>query len=57
VHPHVDPREIPYFWLQFQRGPRDNAGDSETAIIGACGIAVTPLRFEHTDDSDFSLFV
>jgi 5'-nucleotidase len=55
VHPYVDPREIPYFWLQFQRGPRDDADDSETAIIGAGAIAVTPLRFERTDDSAFSL--
>src|ERR1700674_290561 len=55
VHPHVDPRGIPYFWLQFKRGPRDNPDDSETAIVSAGGIAVTPLRFERTDATAFSL--
>ena len=55
VCPHVDPRGIPYFWLQFQRGPRDNPEDSETAIVGAGGIAVTPLRFERTDDHAFNV--
>lgn len=55
VHPHVDPRDIPYFWLKFRRSRRDNPNDSETAIVAAGRIAVTPLRFERTDDSTFSL--
>jgi 5'-nucleotidase len=54
VQPHVDPRAIPYFWLHFKRGRRENPADSETAIIRAGGIAVTPLRFERTDDGAYA---
>ena len=50
VEPHVDPRAIPYYWLRFRRGPRDDAPGSETAVVLAGGIAVTPLRFERTHD-------
>lgn len=47
----VDPRNLPYFWLRFQREARDNPPGSETAVIAAGAIAVTPLRFERTDES------
>jgi 5'-nucleotidase len=50
VRAHVDPRAIPYFWLQFGRGPREDAPDSETAVVLSGGISVTPLRFERTDE-------
>ncbi|WP_454726562.1 MULTISPECIES: 5'/3'-nucleotidase SurE [Cupriavidus] len=50
VRPHVDPRGIPYHWLQFSRGPRPDAPDSEAMVIGQGGISVTPLRFERTDE-------
>lgn len=50
VRAHVDPRAIPYYWLQFGRGPREDAPDSETAVITSGGVSVTPLRFERTDD-------
>jgi 5'-nucleotidase len=46
----VDPRGIPYHWLRIRRGPRENAPDTETAVVMAGGVAVTPLRFERTDD-------
>jgi 5'-nucleotidase len=45
-----DPRGIAYHWLQFRRGPRANPPDSEVAAIRAGRIAVTPLRFERTDE-------
>jgi len=37
-------------WLQFRRGPGLNAEGTEAAAIAAKRIAVTPLRFERTDD-------
>ncbi|MGO4326039.1 5'/3'-nucleotidase SurE [Cupriavidus sp. 2TAF22] len=50
VRAHVDPRGIPYHWLQFSRAPRPDTQDSEAVVIGRGGISVTPLRFERTDD-------
>jgi 5'-nucleotidase len=49
----VDPRGVEYHWLRFERGPRENALDSETAVVMAGGVSVTPLRFERTDDIEF----
>lgn len=54
VESHVDPRAIAYHWLRFKRGSRDNSADSETAVLRAGGIAVTPLRFERTDDTVYT---
>ena len=51
VEPLADPRGIPYFWLRFQRAKRDNPPGSETAIVLAGGVSVTPLRFERTDEA------
>ena len=45
----ADPRGIAYHWLQFRRGPRENAPESEVTAIAAGRISVTPLRFERTD--------
>jgi len=50
VLPHVDPRGFAYHWLRFQRGPRENAPDSETAVVAAGRVSVTPLYFERTDE-------
>jgi len=49
--PQVDPRGFPYYWLKFKRARRDDAPDSETTVVMAGGVAVTPLRFERTDDA------
>jgi len=49
----VDPRDVPYHWLRFRRGPRENAAETETAVVLAGGVAVTPLRFERTDDAAY----
>lgn len=46
----TDPRGNDYHWLRFRRGPGPNTEDSEAAAIAAKRIAVTPLRFERTDD-------
>lgn len=49
----VDPRGIDYYWMRFARGERENAPDSETAVIARGGISVTPLFFERTDEGAF----
>lgn len=48
VVPEVDPRGIDYFWLRFRREPRENAPDSETAVVGSKRVSVTPLHFDRT---------
>lgn len=50
VRAHVDPRGIPYHWLQFARGPRPDVDDAEAMVVGRGAVSVTPLRFERTDD-------
>ncbi|MBB3009851.1 5'/3'-nucleotidase SurE [Cupriavidus alkaliphilus] len=52
VRAHVDPRGIPYHWLQFSRGPRPDAEDTEAMVLGRGCISVTPLRFERTDEEE-----
>jgi len=46
----TDPRGKDYHWLQFRRSGRENAPDSETAVVAAGGISVTPLMFERTNE-------
>jgi 5'-nucleotidase len=50
VVPRTDPRGLTYHWLQFHRESVENAPDTETAVVRAGGIAVTPLRFERTNE-------
>jgi 5'-nucleotidase len=50
----VDPRGLDYFWLRFQRGPRENAPDSETAVVASRRVSVTPLHFDRTDAATFA---
>lgn len=50
VVPRTDPRGLTYHWLQFHREEVDNAPDTETAMVRAGAIAVTPLRFERTNE-------
>jgi 5'-nucleotidase len=50
VIPRTDPRGLTYHWLQFHREAVENAPDTETAVVRAGGVAVTPLRFERTND-------
>lgn len=50
VRAHVDPRGIPYHWLQFSRGPRPDVDDAEAMVVSRGAVSVTPLRFERTDD-------
>lgn len=50
VLPQVDPRGLSYHWLRFQRGTRENAPDSETAVVASGRVSVTPLYFDHTGE-------
>lgn len=54
VLPQTDPRGLPYHWLRFKRGARENAPDSETAAVASGRISVTPLHFERTDERTFA---
>jgi 5'-nucleotidase len=44
----IDPRGFDYSWLHITRGQHADAIGSETEVIAAGGIAVTPLQFERT---------
>lgn len=46
----TDPRGLPYHWLQFHRGAKDEVPGSETETIQKGRISVTPLRFERTGE-------
>ena len=50
VVPRTDPRTLAYHWLQFHREAAENASDTQKAVVRAGGIAVTPLRFERTNE-------
>ncbi|WP_428376512.1 5'/3'-nucleotidase SurE [Lichenicoccus sp.] len=51
----ADPRTLDYHWLQISRRLRRDAADSEAAALDNRAIAVTPLRFERTDDAVLEL--
>lgn len=53
VDSRTDLRGGEYHWLHFRRGPRDNPPDAESVQVNAGRIAVTPLRFERTDEGAF----
>jgi len=44
----IDPRGVDYSWLHITRGQHADAIGSETEVIAAGGITVTPLQFERT---------
>jgi len=50
----IDPRGGDYSWLHITRGQCMDAMGSETAVISAGGIAVTPLQFERTAEQVWS---
>jgi 5'-nucleotidase len=50
----TDPRGFEYHWLRFHREPRQEAPDTEAAVVAAGGIAVTPLQFERTAEGALS---
>ena len=50
----IDPRGLDYSWLHITRGQQADAMGSETEVIAAGGIAVTPLQFERTAEQVWS---
>ena len=53
--PQVDPRGLEYHWLRVQRGARENSADSETAVVAAGRVSVTPIYFDRTDEGAFAV--
>ncbi len=50
----LDPRGIEYHWINFRRGPREQGADSDADAIDAGRIAVTPIRYDRTDEAAFA---
>jgi 5'-nucleotidase len=46
-----DPRSLDYHWLQIRRNSKQDAPNSETALVAAGRVSVTPLQFERTDEA------
>jgi 5'-nucleotidase len=53
VDTRVDPRGATYHWLNFRRGPREQAPESDVDALRAGRIGVTPLRYDRTDEDAF----
>ncbi len=50
----TDPRGIDYHWINFRRAPREQGPDSDAAVIASGRIAVTPIRYDRTDEAAFA---
>jgi 5'-nucleotidase len=50
----TDPRGIDYHWINFRRAPREQGPDSDADAIDAGRIAVTPIRYDRTDEAAFA---
>jgi 5'-nucleotidase len=55
VEPRTDPRGLTYHWISFLRGPRDQGPESDVEALKAGRIAVTPLRYDRTDEEAYAL--
>jgi 5'-nucleotidase len=55
VETRVDPRGLTYHWVSFRRGPRDQGPESDVDTVHAGRIAVTPLRYDRTDEEAYAL--
>ena len=47
-----DGRQIPYYWLMFQRGDYTPGQGTDLEALAANRIAITPLRLDLTDESE-----
>lgn len=54
VDTRVDPRGMPYYWLNFRRGDRAQGPESDYDALRAGKIVVTPLRYDRTDDEAYA---
>ena len=50
----VDPRGFNYHWINFTRAPREQGPDSDADALDAGRIAVTPIRYDRTDEPAFA---
>ncbi len=51
----TDPRGVPYYWIGFRRGARDQGPESDMDALLAGRIVVTPLRCDRTDEEAYTL--
>jgi 5'-nucleotidase len=54
VETRVDPRGLSYHWITFRRGRRGQGQQSDVDALRAGRIAVTPLRYDRTDEAAFA---
>ncbi len=54
VETRTDPRGMVYHWINFRRGPREQGAGSDVAALRARRIAVTPIRYDRTDDAAYA---
>ncbi|MFL5268632.1 MAG: 5'/3'-nucleotidase SurE [Stellaceae bacterium] len=55
VETRIDPRGLTYHWVSFRRGPREQGGESDVDAVRAGYIAVTPLRYDRTDEEAYEV--
>ena len=53
VETRTDPRGLTYHWINFRRGPRQQGPESDIDALRAGRIAVTPIRYDRTDEVAF----
>jgi 5'-nucleotidase len=51
----TDPRGFAYYWVRFRRGRPETGHASDTEVLAAGRVVVTPLRCDRTDDEAFAL--
>jgi 5'-nucleotidase len=55
VEARTDPRGLIYHWVSFRRGPREQGPESDVDAVRAGRIAVTPLRYDRTDEEAYKM--
>jgi 5'-nucleotidase len=55
VETRIDPRGLSYHWISFRRGPRDQGPESDVEALHGGKIAVTPLRYDRTDEEAYAM--
>ncbi len=55
VESRTDPRGLTYHWIGFRRGDRAQGPNSDIDAVRAGRIAVTPLRYDRTDDEAYAI--
>jgi len=53
VETRTDPRDVPYHWIGFRRGPREQGPESDIEALDAGRIVVTPLHYDRTDEEAY----